>query len=550
MKELYKFSVENYTTTIMHDHSSVELPTNETDLESGKFYSQKNKKNKSGLIFRQKEIALTKESYIENYGNPLAKILKSYAMLVVSEDDLKCSLKLFTGSRTRNINTPYFMTRKNMMFITVNKKTGDIFHGEMKNYSSKKNVKKNLCKNQFSEDIQKKILNLWKNYCYDDCNSKFHDAIFIFRQTIGEFEHSNTLHNQLLRKYLISKKIKFPNNFEVFYKNNYESRIGFGNLINLKELRKNHNKLIDTVLNRVGLSGRNLKAALHKCENTNFIFYKMLIKIFPKEWLDNNLELTIKVLNYEKIYSDLLYFGHVRIDLTLLSKSELKRAFQILELVLDNFIDFHTFIDHFKFYTDLKRFGEREIKWNAVNIHTFNEEHFRFSELVDHYKYGTYERIYPTSYYDLLQQPIVFEGDVFYPKLLASSEEYNKESSVQSNCVKTYIGKSGSIIVSLRKNNTDSDERATIEFNFIKVGEKILVRNPQFLGRFNQMLDKNWIVPRKILNDRVEKLVKNNYFEPPQIKKTFQNGKVLQSSSDWNDEGLLRWSLVDITQYI
>lgn len=532
----------------MHDHSSID------DYFPNKIKepSQTHRTQKNRVIFRQKELFDDQESYLKNYGNPLATVVKRYAMIVVEDDEKKCSVKLFTGTKQRVFGKSFFSQRKSMMYVTVNKITGDVYYGELRNYNTKKKFQKILKKNQFHLQFFRKILNTWKNFCNEDGNFKFYNAVTEFRKTIGFENDMNSINHDLLKYYLVKKKIKFPNNFDTFYFINSENE--FNNAIfsppKLKDIRKNKNKLVDTVMKKNDLSGKTLKSALHSCNGTNFILYKLITKIFPKEWIDNDLNLTVQILNFNRYSLEFYTLGSINIDSKLLSTEELKRAFFLLKFVLNKSIDISTYFDHFHLYNELKRYGETQIRWKSQNIHTFNEEHFNYSESVDVYKHGYYERIYPEVYYKILEEPILFEKTIFYPKLLNTSEDYNRESNIQSNCVKTYIGKSKSLIISLRKNISNSDERATVEYTFSKVKDKIFVHNPQFLGRFNQKLNEEWLVPRAILSTRVDKLIKNGYFQTPQIKKTFQNGKTLLSDSDWDEKGDLRWNLVDLTKYL
>lgn len=548
MKELYKVNIESYSTTLMQDHSSLDdyFP-NKTKEPSQTHRTQKNR-----VIFKQKELLDDQESYLKNYGNPLATVVKRYAMIVVEDDEKKCSVKLFTGTKQRVFGKSFFSQRKSMMYVTVNKITGDVYFGELRNYNTKKKFQKIFKKNQFHVQFFRKILNTWKNFCIEDGNSKFYNAVTTFGKVLGCTNEFKSINYLLLKNYLSKKKVKFPNNFETFYYINSENDISYENFSppKLKDIRRNKNKLVDTVMKKNGLSGKILKSALHLCTGTNFILYKLIIKIFPKEWVDNDLELTVRILNFNKSRLEFYTLGSINIDSELLSTEELKRAFYLLDFVLNKSIDISTYFDHFHLYNELKKYGETQIRWKSQNIHSFNEEHFNYSELVDVYKHGSYERIYPEIYYKILEEPILFEKTIFYPKLLNTSEDYNRESSIQSNCVKTYIGKSKSIIVSLRKNTSNSDERATVEYTFSKIEDKIFAHNPQFLGKFNQKLNEDWLVPRAILSSRVDKLVKNGYFKPPQIKKTFQNGKTLQSDSDWNEDGVLNWNLVDLTKYL
>jgi hypothetical protein len=74
----------------------------------------------------------------------------------------------------------------------------------------------------------------------------------------------------------------------------------------------------------------------------------------------------------------------------------------------------------------------------------------------------------------VINEPMTVGMDTYYPVLLTNSSVYNQESQLQSNCVKGYIGKTGSIIVSLRKGSIDSDIRGTIEYSLFKDSEGII----------------------------------------------------------------------------
>jgi len=74
--------------------------------------------------------------------------------------------------------------------------------------------------------------------------------------------------------------------------------------------------------------------------------------------------------------------------------------------------------------------------------------------------------------YDVLEIPFEVKGETYYPVLLDNSTNYNQESAIQSNCVKNYVGTSGSVIVSLRKGDRESGVRATIELRLSKRSEE------------------------------------------------------------------------------
>jgi hypothetical protein len=123
--------------------------------------------------------------------------------------------------------------------------------------------------------------------------------------------------------------------------------------------------------------------------------------------------------------------------------------------------------------------------------------------------------------------------------LLDDSQNYNAESYLQSNCVKTYIGKCASIIVSLRKGDDKSDERATVEYYLKKPsgGSEIGVNRIQSLGRFNNALSEEWNDVLFKLDEVMLSYIEDNKFETVKVKKECKNGKELTSDSTWKDNG-------------
>ena len=109
--------------------------------------------------------------------------------------------------------------------------------------------------------------------------------------------------------------------------------------------------------------------------------------------------------------------------------------------------------------------------------------------------------------------------------VLKNSEEYNEESIIQSNCVRTYVKRPESLIISLRDVG-NSNERVTIEYR-IKFDGKILELNRvQSLGRFNSRLDDYWNYPIKLLDDRIYNMVKDGLFTDLGVEVNFNNVKI------------------------
>jgi hypothetical protein len=88
------------------------------------------------------------------------------------------------------------------------------------------------------------------------------------------------------------------------------------------------------------------------------------------------------------------------------------------------------------------------------------------------------------------------------------------------------------LIISLRKNNPNGEERLTIEYQFRK--NEIL--NVQTRARFNQMADEEWSSAIPVLNDTVKKLYKDKVIQLPKMIKTYGNGRKVESSAIFPDE--------------
>jgi hypothetical protein len=94
-------------------------------------------------------------------------------------------------------------------------------------------------------------------------------------------------------------------------------------------------------------------------------------------------------------------------------------------------------------------------------------------------------------------------GGIYYPIVLQSSDDYNNESLIQNNCVRTYKD-SNSIIISLRLGDRESDDRASVEYRVYSNKGKMSYKRVQYLGKFNSKLNDRW-------EDALEQL--DNIFE-------------------------------------
>ena len=489
-------------------------------------------------MFKYDSFDETKECFLENYGNPFCDITESIALIVVEKYDDKISTKIFSTYRNRRVGKSWFKVTKNMSYVTVNTKTGDVYYGGIDNYNLKRKCRKRIRRNYFSTNtiygMMHQIDSMSKYVIKENITEE------VFSIFTSQFSKTNDLENlsfddRLFKFYLDKRNVKIPNNFYIFKTSWVGKEIK-------KILKKNDNRMIDTIMEYYKFSGKKIKSALHICENFNFHLYLQAKELFGDDWLNQDNQLILACLNSNQNVYDV-----PKDFLRQISKEELKRFFKLFKsMVVNNTINSQTLYDHIKFYCQLKRLGEIDLKWLSNNDDLFLKEHLEWTQKLDHYRNGTYERIYPEYSYDIIEQPIIDGSDVYYPKLLNDSVNYNEESIKQSNCVKTYITRPASIIVSLRKQNIESNERATIEYRVNKYFDDIKINRGQSLGRFNNRLSEEWNEVLFKLDKIMLSYIQDERFETVQIKKKCDNGVLIETETQWDELGNLILNNSDI----
>lgn len=545
-EEIFKVQYEKYE-CILH-HNSTPLSNFKPKIIDNSYFlcegngphKKKLKKRSPKLIYTPELTSLLEETYVENYGNPLAKVSKSYTMVVVEKYEDKISLKVFWGFRERKVGDKWFKLSKNVQYITVNVKTGDVYTGFLHNFQKKKKYNKKINKNYFASNPINNIKHILRNLLYGYTTNHYDVSMEAISKFMREIDNGDGIEDldfekRLFIYYLNKKNIKYPNNFDL-----YRSKLVGPNV--RKQLKKCDNKLVDAFMKDKGLTGKQLKIALHNCNLLNIELYLKAKQLFGEDWINQESNFILYALN-STYNSDSWVLPTEFIEL--ISKDELRRVFGMFKKVyFSGGLDSYSFHDHIRMYTELKLYGERDLKWtsDADNKESFRNEHLDWTDKIQFYKKGYYDRIYPSYIYDLVQRPI----EDYYPVILNNSTSYNEESASQSNCVKTYIGRAQSLIVSLRKGSPNSDDRATIEYQISKDGGKIKCRRVQSLGRFNSKLEEHWVTPIFKLDEYLLSCIKDRRFKTVEITKKCANGSFLESSSEWDDSGVLKWTYKNI----
>jgi len=125
---------------------------------------------------------------------------------------------------------------------------------------------------------------------------------------------------------------------------------------------------------------------------------------------------------------------------------------------------------------------------------------------------------------------ILTKDGPYFPEVLLTSKRYNNESFFQNNCVKTYIKRVNSLLISVRRGEGDTEERASIEYDIIPMvwpnKFEFNLNRVQTLGKFNQRLDSSWDDVLGKLDDRIEYIVREKLFDTLQIDGEFGGRKV------------------------
>lgn len=479
--------------------------------------------------------------FSENFQNPLTLVSRYNLLIVIEKSGDKISMKLFEGYSHRRAGVVWFKKSKNMSFLTVNTKTGDVYSGFIENYQLKRKCRKRLTRNYFAEEpvcsFQNKLRGHIGRFNPSETSAVITmEVISTFLNLIDPNDSFTDLKpsERLFKFYLDKKGYKYPNNFHVFMKYWYGPQLK-------KCIKRNGNRVVDGFMDLYEISGKKVKKILHQVVNFQSHIYSVAVDMFGVDWLNQDEDLLRACFNSVN--------GVTRspeIFKSLVTHEELKRVYSLFkQVVLHENMNSYTFHDHVRMYCELKEFGE-DIKWmsSSEDKNTFREEHLDWSDKLEHYKQGSYYRIYPKYTYEFINKPLEVNGEIFTPVLLDDSTGYNEESSFQSNCVKGYVGKCSSMIVSLRRGEGDNVERATLEYQLSYKKELQIVRieRVQSLGRFNQQLSSDWTDALLRLDERMLYYVKDEKFDTVKIKKKCKNGVELESSSVWNDMGNLRWS--------
>ena len=478
----------------------------------------------------------SEEMFTEHYGNPMASVEMTRRIMCITKEGDKITFKMFWYNRRRRVASKWFKTSTQCKFVTFNYKTNALYTGTLDNYHLKRNCRKRIRRVLFNSDPINKIKG-WVRDSFSMEDKKTIDVPTIVNQVVSVFVNSipgTEKYPELLpeqkiyRRYLDAQGIKYPNNwFELIDAYPQPKK---------KDLVKCDYKYVEALMRAHDLKGDKVKKSLHTI--TRFVdanHFNTTCKIFGEKFILNQPD---ELINLFLSAWDITILSENVIRMSGLTKSEKLNFFEIYKLYYKKLINYHTISDHIRFYGLLKNL--EPVKWKSKTHDEFTQEHYDWSEKYNYYTNGDFTRIYNPTFVEKVNEVILTKDGPYYPEVLLTSKRYNNESFFQSNCVKTYIKRIDSLLISMRRGEGDTEERASIEYriNLNLKHNTFDLERVQTLGKRNERLDNTWTNALVKLDSRVFEY--EDLFNTLQIEGDFGNKKVF---SDWGTKEVKLYSV-------
>ena len=483
---------------------------------------------KNNQRYYSDNFSLDEIDYQNNYGNVLAQVSLNRQRLFIEEGDNSISLKCQYYSRYRILSKKYFVVRKTTYFLSFNFKT-KIFYAGVFQGKNKRKIGTTLKINPTIGILYNHLYNIkiHKDINVDNYLHFFLEKIWnrLSLKNERNFKYKTPYELYILTKYIVNN-VKIPNNW-----------VKFSNIfVSKKYLKKYNMNLVDSVIGMLNIKGSKVKKIMNEIEFVNFdkltILYNILgidkfNKLENKIFEDKNDTETLFFSKYWNSFNKNHMYDFNTLYSAKLLNSEKNRIINLSKYLDDSV--FNTFIEHLKFKEKLKNLGE-DVKFKFETLYEFNNEHEEFSKLIDSYRKGEVERYYGEV--NVLEDPIIYGEDIYYPVLLKKTIDYEKESQHQRNCVRTYAERPDCLIFSIRKGSYDGEERSTVEYQYRK--NEIL--NVQEKTRFNTCPDQLFLDVAKIQLSKINLMYKLGTLKLPKMIKTYRNGKTTEQISKFDNE--------------
>lgn len=527
-KEIFKKVKNEYEVKLCQPFNSIE--------DRMRAFGHKEVKSNHQAKWRFKENYLnSQEKFVEHFADKMAFVRHLCVTAVLEKSDEKISMKFFINEKIRYPGVHWFKKDRNMTFLTLNLKTGILYNGYIIGLHNKK-PKKKIITNNFYGSITNVFELIEYHFKFADVNTTNPRAFINFLKSLfveqipdwpfSDMQEKNAgyeLKGEKFHQYYLMKKgVKIPDNFYLFRGYDFNVKSNF--------LRKAKNKYVDALMMSKNLSGDTFRKLFHQAESTPTLeTLKFVIELVGKTRLEQNYD----VLKFYSFHGTNVHNHH---DCSILTEQERKNAWLILveSAKQKQRASLVNVRDHINFIGFLRKKG-LNYRWKAKNILEFNQEHKMLSDVYDAIKNGVTHRVYPEQYYQHFSQPIVVDGVSYKVQILDKQSEFYRESDYQQNCVKTYIARPGSFIVSIR----GGKERATVEYVIRNSKKEWHITRLQYLGRFNKSLPSSWFPILNAVDNMVTDMISEYGYKMTLHKE--KNGKTKIHDIDFTEKGVPIW---------
>lgn len=483
-------------------------PRANTKKNTNFFYSPTNEWCDAALIpfFGSRNVfTTTNERHLKrHYNRAFSEVNTVILERNISLTDNHLSIRVNRYTKSRMVNAKYFKKNSIAYGVKLNLLTGNFI---TYSYSGNKKRRTNkIRQNSFTHLLEtiKSIFDFKQTFdgfrdngdIVKQHNEQINDEVFektLFHTIsslldVGDYSVVNPSQNgminftneAIIKLFLKVKKIKVSNNYMGYLTNWYPTQ---------KYLKKNENKLILAILDRLNLKSKSLNRLLHEIPEVNISNLITLSKLFGYGDLHkyiHNLDKRYLSVSTDKrqILNGMVGYGsinnHFEFNLTADEKSRLLKLLnsffnskeesndpEMANLINQQFIQI---TDHMSMINKIKEFIP-DIELRAQNFKDFHHEHIEYSKIERSIQKGyTIQYTFEPRLVEHIESDMEILLDdngtkSFYPVILKTDGEYSEEGKHMHHCVATYSDREQSIIISIREGDTYGAERVTCEFD-------------------------------------------------------------------------------------
>ncbi len=455
----------------------------------------------------------TKERHLlKHYGRPLSSVSVEIHERNITIDEDTISVRFYVHRKCRVVNCKFFKKTRTALGFKINFKTGNVISYEG---GEKPRIRQNNFKhlsqvlNQFLGRTVTPIIYIKGNDSDKDhpinkeANNVFNDDEFmksLFHSILSKIPHNANIisNNEIsIRKkmllismetFISVNKIKVPNDYNRLLMEAYPTK---------KFLKKNDNKLVAAILDRIGIKSKSTVRLLHKFPKIDISKLILMARYFGYDdlhkYIHNINEKYWGIPKEKGIFNDdsSIYFAIENKHIYDIKDSEKSCLLKLINEFIEK-IDgddgykssnssliggsitrsqFNGFNDHLDMLIKIRKYIP-DVEMRATNLSDFHNEHLELAKLDRMIKKGySIKYVFEDKLIKHIEKPIVVKNmddeitGTFYPVLLKIDGEYTEEGEHMHHCVASYADREKSIIVSLREDSVIGHERVTCEYD-------------------------------------------------------------------------------------